>query len=537
MKKAISVIMTAAVLCFFFSACSEILSPEANGRWNPADPSYDPATDPAVAGVPIITFKSETDTATPGKTADWEWVASLEDCTYRYEITESEKSQDLESQEFSDATTASLSSGNGIRYIHVQAKAPDGTLGPVASAGALLDNTPPAAATGFTADAGAEQVSLSWTNPSSDFAGVEIRYGTGDYPATVQDGLSAYEGTGSSYTLTGLDGGETYYFSAYAYDAAENYAAGVTASATPAARRFVYIADGDSGMAVIEVTDPENPGDPVYRPMSVSPIRIDANESYAFLVADNGLMIVNIVNPLIPGSPVLAPGTGSFSLQDVVVSGDYAFMADSSTYALITYDVSDPAHLTSPNTPITPDGHSGATGIAVSGNYAYLAAGSYDIASIDISSPSSFTVGAGAYTSLGFSNARDICVSGNYAYLTDSSDHYLAVCDISTPGSPGAVHTASTSGTPNGVAVSGYFAYVAAGNNLDIFNISAPSSPVFSGSVETPGLTYDVAVSGNYAYVANGQAGMTIVNVDNSASPVIVKTVDTSGTAQGIVLK
>jgi hypothetical protein len=34
--------VTIAALILSFAACADILNPEINGRWNPADPNYDP---------------------------------------------------------------------------------------------------------------------------------------------------------------------------------------------------------------------------------------------------------------------------------------------------------------------------------------------------------------------------------------------------------------------------------------------------------------------------------------------------------------
>ena len=103
------------------------------------------------------------------------------------------------------------------------------------------DSTAPAPVTGFTATAGSGQVTLNWTKPStSDFTGTVIRYKTGSYPTSVTDGTLVVDKLGSpsgadSYIHTGLTGGVTYYYSAFAHDAALNYASAANANATPTA--------------------------------------------------------------------------------------------------------------------------------------------------------------------------------------------------------------------------------------------------------------------------------------------------------------
>lgn len=95
-----------------------------------------------------------------------------------------------------------------------------------------LDGTPPANVSSFTATAGDGQISLGWTNPATDFAGVTILRKTGSYPASPTDGTIVYNGSGTSYVNTGLVNGTLYYYKAFSRDAVLNYSSGAQASAT-----------------------------------------------------------------------------------------------------------------------------------------------------------------------------------------------------------------------------------------------------------------------------------------------------------------
>jgi hypothetical protein len=100
----------------------------------------------------------------------------------------------------------------------------------------LPDLTPPANVSNFQATAGDGQVSLSWVNPPDpDFAGVKILRKTGDFPRGSTDGTLVYDGIGASRVDTGLTNDITYYYGAFSYDAAGNFASGALASATPRA--------------------------------------------------------------------------------------------------------------------------------------------------------------------------------------------------------------------------------------------------------------------------------------------------------------
>ena len=120
--------------------------------------------------------------------------------------------------------------GNGSTPVHVSATP--------------ADTTAPGPVTGFAAAAGEGAVTLSWTNPvDTDFLFAAIRYDTSATPATVTDGYPVpgngtgfHEGTpGESMTFeqTGLGGGITYYYAAFAADGDSNYSASSVDSATP----------------------------------------------------------------------------------------------------------------------------------------------------------------------------------------------------------------------------------------------------------------------------------------------------------------
>jgi hypothetical protein len=104
------------------------------------------------------------------------------------------------------------------------------------------DVAPPDPAENLTADAGAEQNTLSWTNPTD--AGsltVVIRYrDDGSFPVNPADGFPLHEGPANpgapdSYAHTELTNGTTYYYSVFILDTSGNASAPAAVLATPAA--------------------------------------------------------------------------------------------------------------------------------------------------------------------------------------------------------------------------------------------------------------------------------------------------------------
>jgi len=79
------------------------------------------------------------------------------------------------------------------------------------------------AVTNLKADAGDTKITVSWTNPTSDFGGVMVYYSTVRCASSVYDTYGqelAYEGTGTSLERTGLENYKQYYFSVFVRNAA-----------------------------------------------------------------------------------------------------------------------------------------------------------------------------------------------------------------------------------------------------------------------------------------------------------------------------
>lgn len=110
-----------------------------------------------------------------------------------------------------------------------------------------VDTTATSPVTNLTATPGDNQVSLSWTNPSSpDFAGVRIyRDGT-----EITTGLTTF----TSYTDTTAVNGTTYTYDVYAYDALGNRSEKATVSATPSTPSAVVPAVATTPVAPVTST-------------------------------------------------------------------------------------------------------------------------------------------------------------------------------------------------------------------------------------------------------------------------------------------
>ncbi len=173
--------------------------------------------------------------------------------------------------------------------------------------------------------------------------------------------------------------------------------------------------------------------------------------------------------------------------------------------------------------------------IYVSGNYAYVADSHQGLKILNISNPSSPSL-VGSFNNSADTNGDSdgVFVSGNYAYVVNA-DAGLQAIDISDPTTPSLSDTYDTTGQAVKVFVSGNYAYIADGESgLQIIDISNPSSLSFVANYNLDE-SLDVFVSGNYAYVADGDDGLQIIDISTPSSPTSVSTyINLSANSNGV---
>jgi len=144
---------------------------------------------------------------------------------------------------------------------------------------------------------------------------------------------------------------------------------------------YAYVATGQAGLLVIDVSDPANPqrvgGCDTNGPASA--VAVSGGNAYA-ATGQAGLQVIDVSDPAHP-QRVGGYDTSGFA-YGVAVSGNYAYVADGPA-GLQVIDVSDPAH------PRRMGGYNtsgSAYGVAVSGNYAYVADGDWGLAVFNLPS-------------------------------------------------------------------------------------------------------------------------------------------------------
>ena len=178
-----------------------------------------------------------------------------------------------------------------------------------------------------------------------------------------------------------------------------------------------------------------------------------------------------------------------------------------------------------------------ARGVAVAGEYAYVAASAGGLRIVNISNPTGPSLKSTCDTP---GNATDVALSRDYAFVADGANGLVAV-DVSDVAHPYIAGTCNTPGTAFAVAISGDYAYVADDDSLQVIDISDPtSSGVFkcvgSGHIGSSGNAYNVCVAGDQVYVAAHDGGLQIFDITNPTTPAFRKTYVTAGYAEDVVV-
>jgi hypothetical protein len=202
--------------------------------------------------------------------------------------------------------------------------------------------------------------------------------------------------------------------------------------------------------------------------------------------------------------------------NSVAVSGDFAFVAAGSAGLQV---VSLSPDRTAPTIAASLPIPGNANDVAIAGNIAYVAMGSSGLATVDITNPLAPKL-LGTLNLAG--NALDVAPRGTIAYVANGSS--LVLVDVTTPASMTIVKSLPLAGTIWGVDVDAdrHLAAVAAGGSgLYLIDVTTPATPAVLGNVIT-GDAREAAIRGDFVIVADQANSMTSVSIANRAAPFVV---------------
>jgi hypothetical protein len=260
--------------------------------------------------------------------------------------------------------------------------------------------------------------------------------------------------------------------------------------------RYAYVAAGDGGLEIIDVTEP-----PDYHltgklaNCGAWAVAVSGNHAYVASEAP-GLIVADVSDPTHPFR------VGDFYIEGgaccIAVADSFAYVGSTWGNGLYRINVADPAH------PI----EAGRTSrcwtqnIAIAGHCLYVVGPGSGLVIHDIGS-SVFPESIGsAYIPY----PRDVSVLRSRAYVLGSS---FSILDVSNPAHPRTVANRAMHGNPLQLVIAGTYAYVAtADSGLRVIDFSDTAGLRQIAWYITPGQARGVAADADRIYVADGEDGL-----------------------------
>jgi hypothetical protein len=287
----------------------------------------------------------------------------------------------------------------------------------------------------------------------------------------------------------------------YAYDV-QIYQGGIN---------FAFIADGTSGLQIINVTN-------VSAPFFVSSYNTQGtalnvkianinNTMYAFVADGNkGYDIINVANPSQPALDTIISYTNDKVLCSYIdAQNKIAYVGTYYGYMYI-YDISNLPAVS--RIAVYSEPLDNINSIYVVNGIAYLAENSLGLEIVNVNNPSSPS-GLSYFDSPGF--AYDVKVSNNKAYLADGSG--MIIIDVTNGFNPVALGSFSSIGAVySGIFLSNSNVYTADGpRGTEVIGVGTPSAPVQLGFYHPANYSSRLYVIGSYIFVADGADGLVIL--------------------------
>lgn len=287
------------------------------------------------------------------------------------------------------------------------------------------------------------------------------------------------------------------------------------AMAVAAIQGGYWYTTGGPRLTAFDVTDPANPqllGQSAMLHDLFGALAVSGTHAYLGGTYSAGLVILDVSDPSAPH--VISQWSGTGGTEGIALSGNYAYLA--TAYGLSIVDVSVPGAPSQVGMLATPDR---ARDVAVRGGLAYVASDQAGLRIVDISDPAD-PQPLVTYNPFAYSCHPGIAVSGDYAYLNCGG---LRIVRVSTPAQPVLVASLYGSESVSDIVVADSLGFVTAGyDGLRIVDLSDPEHPHEAGSNLLPNGAYGVAVAGTTACVADEWTGLHVIDVSDPTDPVRV---------------
>jgi hypothetical protein len=293
------------------------------------------------------------------------------------------------------------------------------------------------------------------------------------------------------------------------------------------AGRWVFVADGPAGLRVIDAADPAAPVLAGFFDTSGTCYDVLVSGGRAYL-ADYGygIVVLDATDPTAPTWLGAYDTTGQ--ARGLALAGSFLHVADSGSGVLIL-DVADPASIELVQSSDTPGV---ASGVAVVSEYTLVADAS---AGLQVMRHRSMGVEPAPVASVSgqLYGVTDFLTDGQIVYVASSDG--LTVYDLGDPRSPQQIGSLFIN--CNALDREGSLLVGISGHFMSVVDVADPAAPVLAGQQALIEIGEDVAISGRYAYIAAGNAGLVVVDLADPGSPDEVATLALPGASRAIIVE
>ncbi len=309
---------------------------------------------------------------------------------------------------------------------------------------------------------------------------------------------------------------------------------------------LAYVAQGDAGLAIYDVSNPANPMFVGAYPTvgHAKSVQVVGNLAY---MGTGGLEIIDVSNPSAPAKLGEVFFGAAYSVR---VVGNLAYVA-AYFAGVVAVDISDPAHpvvrgalpnsagaydvrvegnwafaatwldglriydLSLPDKPVAVGVFPApCSQVAVNQGTAYLAVGGAGVLMLDVRNPAK-PVELGRYPGPG--DFMHVEVVDGLVYAGSLGNDGVHVVDVSQPAAPTRVGILPTFGGAHFQVMNGT-AYVGGNESgLQIIDCRRPANPERLGAIDTVGHAHAVMVAGDLAFVAAGAGGLQVFDVSHAS--------------------
>jgi hypothetical protein len=289
---------------------------------------------------------------------------------------------------------------------------------------------------------------------------------------------------------------------------------------------YVYFTDSPSNWSIarnFKILDISNPSSPHLISSSAGMElygQIAAYGNYIFATRyDSGVLVIDVSDPQ---NPQVVATHVWFPTGNMFIEGYYMYVAEG-THIYIA-DISNPV-----SPVIVADfqtSWSDALELLPCWPYLYIAEGALDISwgALEIFDITDRTVPAfvGRYARLGAFSRVQVGDSCAFVAVGDEFRNYLLAIDISNPANPAPIAEYDSIDVM-GLALSGNYLYTSAIHTaLAVFDVSDPAQPSLAWSFNEPSAIGRVSIYDNLAFIRAGTSGLWILGVSNAWAPEIL---------------